>query len=399
MKKKFKKHYSRVKNIIGSATFGLFITVLFFMYEMNENTNETEKIVENLTEIQSSLSTRYLGIFPEYLDGINELLKEADEHQKVQNKPDSIIICEDVLYYGIRSDMHGFQSMIKNLTSLAKHGTNITIAFYDINGQPFKQMIKNGLISSLYQSKYSSDMAIYRERLNSLRENRMRFSKNLTREDLDLKMDSLINTYFDNYLENNKKGNSEMHIHNLMSYQYIDSMLIEKYYKLSRNANPQKFSNKIKALLRPLPQLKDASNETAIELNELFSGLDSVAKYHLQKTMEDISYSDIEKMYKGYSTLIFNYLKKLPNIELIPLREDIAMCCWMSIIDKECKAIIAFPSKYSTDEMGFISQDEAFSKYIQTMLSGIKMTHQIYSKDDTKFVSKRKIQINNKSQN
>ena len=366
MKKKIKKHYSRVKGIIGSATFGLFITVLFFMYEMNENTNETEKIVENLTEIQSSLSTRYLGIFPEYLGGINELLKETDNRQKSQGETDSIIICEDVLYYGIRSDMHGFQSMMKNLTSLAKNGTNITIAFYDINGQPFKQMIKNGLISTWHQSKYSSDMTIYRERINLIRENRIRFSKNLAREDLDLKMDSLINTYFDNYLESAPKDNSEIYIHKLMNYQYVDSVLIEKYYKLSRNANPQKFTKKIKALLRPLPQAEDASNETAIKLNKLYSGLDSVAKYHLQKTLEDISYSDIEKMYKGYSTLIFNYFKNLPNIELIPLREDIAMCCWMSIIDRECKAIIAFPSKYSTDEMGFISQDEAFSKYIQT---------------------------------
>ena len=48
------------------------------------------------------------------------------------------------------------------------------------------------------------------------------------------------------------------------------------------------------------------------------------------------------------------------------------MSCWLTKVGDSEKAIFAFPSKYSTDEIGFTSQDKAFSKYIHTMLNGIK---------------------------
>ena len=35
-------------------------------------------------------------------------------------------------------------------------------------------------------------------------------------------------------------------------------------------------------------------------------------------------------------------------------------------------SILAFPSKYSSDEIGFYSQDELFSAYIMTILQGIR---------------------------
>jgi hypothetical protein len=53
------------------------------------------------------------------------------------------------------------------------------------------------------------------------------------------------------------------------------------------------------------------------------------------------------------------------------------MSCWMSIVNGKESAIFTFPSKDSTDEIGFISQDAAFSKYIQTMLNGMKLSHGI----------------------
>lgn len=49
---------------MDSASFALFLSVAFFAYEMSEGKRETEEVVNNLMEIQNSLSTRYLGLFP-----------------------------------------------------------------------------------------------------------------------------------------------------------------------------------------------------------------------------------------------------------------------------------------------------------------------------------------------
>ena len=65
-------------------------------------------------------------------------------------------------------------------------------------------------------------------------------------------------------------------------------------------------------------------------------------------------------------------LSESKNIELLPLKEDLMMCCWMRSYKGKGRAIFAFPSKYSTDEIGFISQDKAFVRYINTMLKGVK---------------------------
>ena len=384
MNNKLKKQISKAKNIIGSAAFGMIITVFIFMYETNQNTEETAKIVDNLTQIQYSLSTRYLGIFPEYLGCINVLLHEANEHHKTHETKDSVIICEDVLYYGVRRDMAGFQEMLKNLTLLSRENVSITIAFYDIKGEPFKEMIKNGQISSENQSKYNNEFTTYKNRIEEVREFRRNLPKNLSKEESDAIIQKKINENFNNYLKNTNGLSTEKLRYNLYNEAYIDSILCEKYYNLTRSKDSDKFSNKIKALLRPLPKYENATDDVTSGLNKLYYSLDSTARTYLQKPIDKISYHDMESMYKNYSILIFNYLKDQPNIELIPLREDIAMCCWMNILNGKSKAIIAFPSKYSTDEIGFISQDEAFSKYILTMLSGIKLTHEIHSKERSK---------------
>ena len=61
-----------------------------------------------------------------------------------------------------------------------------------------------------------------------------------------------------------------------------------------------------------------------------------------------------------------------PNIELIPLQESLLMSCWMADINGKEHAIFAFPSKYSTEEIGFMSQDVAFADYIHKMLRGVR---------------------------
>lgn len=72
------------------------------------------------------------------------------------------------------------------------------------------------------------------------------------------------------------------------------------------------------------------------------------------------------------TTCVSDMLQQQSTIEILPINESIMMCCWMVDIDGNEKAIFAFPSKYSTDEIGFISKDDAIIKYINTMLSGVK---------------------------
>ena len=100
---------------MDSASFALILSVAFFAYEMSEGKRETEEIVKNLVTIQNSLTTRYLGLFPEYIYNINTILENALEHQKISTKADTVIIFEDVLYYGIRSDAEGFRKMYQNI--------------------------------------------------------------------------------------------------------------------------------------------------------------------------------------------------------------------------------------------------------------------------------------------
>ena len=69
--------------VMNSASFALLLSVAFFSYEILEGKKETEVIVNNLKEIQNSLSTQYLGLFPEYISNINILLEKAlDETKK-----------------------------------------------------------------------------------------------------------------------------------------------------------------------------------------------------------------------------------------------------------------------------------------------------------------------------
>ena len=67
------------------------------------------------------------------------------------------------------------------------------------------------------------------------------------------------------------------------------------------------------------------------------------------------------------------------GFNLVPLDEYLTMSCWMVREEnhKGVKTVLAFPSKYSSDEIGFYSQDEAFSKYIGTMLEGVRQNKRI----------------------
>lgn len=369
----------KIRMILDSATFALLLSIVLFSYEMISSTKETNQIVDNLVSIQNSLSTRYLGIFPEYIDKINGLLNDAVEQQNKHEIRDSVIIFEDVVYYGIRSDANGFRKMIEKLMTLSNNGCHITMAFYDVDGIPFKHMIRDKLIAYDYQKDYRNDVSSYRERVRLLRRESGRLNPDMPRHEFDEAMRALVNKHFDNYLANNPHRTDSMSVlmRNIYSYALVDSLLSQKYYDLTRKSEPKRFASMVDGLLQPLPQKQDAIDATTLKVNQLCIELDNIKRHYMGKAKSDITYSDFYNMYKDISLAICSLLQQQPNIELLPLTESLMMCCWMSSINGKEQAIFAFPSKYSTDEIGFISQDVNIARYIHTMLKGIKGSHNV----------------------
>ncbi len=378
-KESLKQKGSLLKRIFGSAMFAMLLSVGFFAYEMSSGAEETAKIVENLAEIQNSLSTRYLGLFPQYIGNINKLLDEAiEEHAKVQDE-DSVIICEDVLYYGIRSDVNGFRKMLTNIMTLAQSGCRITIAYYDPDGMPFNMMIENSLISNSYQRNYRNDIRAYRERVRNLKSSFDSIPQSVTPAQREAYTCKAIDEQFDGYYTKNKTNDigvdSRRLVGKLFNYEEVRTAIRERYFKASRESNPQQLENMRRDLLMPIPQSAQVEDEVACRVNALCSKLDSIKTHYMSKPTSKLAYADINNMYTAITYAIVEMFREQKNISMIPLREDLMMSCWMSIVNGKETAIFAFPSKYSTDEIGFISQDAAFSKYIQTMLKGMKMSH------------------------
>lgn len=375
---KSNKYIIVVKKIFQNATFALLVSIAFFAYEMNSGAEESKIIVNDLKAIQNSLSTRYLGIFPEYIDNINDLLEEAIEHQDKENADDSVIICEDVLYYCIRSDAHGFRNMLTNLIILSEKGCSISIAYYDEKSFPFKNMINNNLISMDQQKHYREDRKEYRERMLLIKEAYNQIPKDKSAEERAAIMEDIINEHFDNYITKQRsqggKNKSYAELRNLLSNdRRIDSILCEKYFQSTNVIDPQKNKKLITELLRPLP-IKGGSSPVSLKVDSLCKELDAIKQKHLGKPHDKVLYSDIKHMYTEITVAIANMLGRLKNVELVPLDEYLTMSCWMTIVNGKQTAIIAFPSKYSSDEIGFTSQDIAFSRYIQTMLNGMRLS-------------------------
>lgn len=375
---KSNKYINVLKRIFQSATFALLVSIAFFAYEMNSGAEESKKIVDDLMVIQNSLSTRYLGLFPEYIDNINDLLEEAIEHQDTEDADDSVIICEDVLYYCIRSDAHGFRNMLTNLIILSEKGCSISIAYYDEKSFPFKNMINNNLISMDQQKHYREDRKEYRERMLLIKEAYNQIPKDMTADEKAALMEDVINEHFDNYITIQRaqgdKDKSYAELRNLLSNdRRVDSILCEKYFRATNAIDPQKNKKLIAELLRPLP-IKGGSSPATLKVDSLCRELDAIKQKHLGKPYDKVLYSDIKNMYTEITVAIANMLSEFKNIELVPLDEYLTMSCWMTIVDGKQTAIIAFPSKYSSDEIGFTSQDIAFSKYIQTMLDGMRLS-------------------------
>lgn len=371
---KFKESrgYRISKIVMDSASFALFLSVAFFAYEMSEGKRETEEVVNNLMEIQNSLSTRYLGLFPEYISSINTLLEEAIEHQKTSKYQDSIVIFEDVLYYGIRSDAEGFRRMNQNILLLAHNGCHVTIAHYDPHSMPFNQMVKDGLIKSNYLKAQKKYLNNYLSKLKKFNQECERIQHAPHSQEQKESFLALTKKYFPEIYQEYSRNGSSNALMRINDFLYMDSILCELYFDSTKIVQEKQLQAKIKGYLIPIPQDKNAKDGITLQVNQMCLQLDSVIHTYLNKPYDEIHYVDFKNMYNDMTNTIAQLYKTQPNIELLPLNESLMMSCWLTKIGDSERAIFAFPSKYSTEEIGFISQDRAFSDYIHTMLNGIK---------------------------
>lgn len=332
------KGYELLSTFIKSAAVGLLFAVLCFVYDVyhdSEQDKQLEESVEKLVKIEQSLSTRYLGIFPEYITEIGDLFKNLE-------KTDTIVIFEDVLYYGIKSRPKEFYNLNVQLFEHAMNGGAITVAYYDIvepKMQPiWTEIFHKMIIESRIASKYHAELN--ESRVKELR--RLRES-------------------------NQRKGD-------VGAWRSVDSTLCEKYFAATRTDDIEKFKKDKEAYLSKDLINKEEKIQSAAELltYQMCVEIDSVKQFYLNKEIENILFSDYEQMYRKMSGIIAKYYSNY-GITLVPLDEYLTMSCWLvrKSDKKGVKTVLAFPSKYSTDEIGFYSQDEAFSRYIGTMLNGV----------------------------
>ena len=378
---KFKRFGKKMKIVLESATFALLLSIGFFAYEMLEGAAESSKIVENLTEIQNSLSTRYLGIFPEYIGSINELLEETVEDVRNKERVDSVIIFEDVLYYGILSDPKGFSTMIYNLLNLSKNGCHTIIAYYDpgkeggLKRGPFQAMVKDKLISLEYQKSYRDRLDEYLYAQRRFGEERRNISKDLAPEEFRRRLEQAFDSCFAAFVSDPRFAGSQSKgdmMKNIGQFSYGDSVLCECCCDSTRYLNESKFNKRVERYLAPLPKLENPTDSLMLRVNEMCEEMDVVKRKYLDKPVKTVSYSDFYNMFRDMTNVVADLLSSCSNVRLVPLKENLMMSCWMSITGDNCRAIIAFPSKYSTDEIGFVSRDAAFSNYIRMMLAGIE---------------------------
>lgn len=315
-----------------TAILGLLVTVAISTFQIYQATRQTKQLstsLKYLDNVEKSLTTHFLGAFPGYISEINNLLLSFKENNDMYQN-DTIVIFEDVLYYGIMSSTEEFIKMNKLLLELAENGCHIVIAYYDPStkkGPIFKRMVEDELITP-------DNLARMREEVAS------------------------------NWKENRDK---------------IDTFR-EKYFDLSRKQSPETmkaFEEKVMSYRKKIYS-NQLPTKTSLdkEMVSLCMELDSIKHYYMGDSKRDIlsiTFNDFVNMYRSFDLqLKQHYMRNERSnfIELIEMNEAMTMSCWL-VRDK---AILAFPSKYASEEIGFESQDNAFVNYIHTMLFGVRST-------------------------
>jgi hypothetical protein len=303
------------KIVVVLAPFGFILSIIFFFVQIERQRN----VINNLISIEQSVSTRHIGIFPDYLDEINELLSETSTEDTAK-----IIIFEDVLFYGAFYNGPAFKTMIENIMRLTSKNKRITIAYYDNSdnirtGRMFREVVQESWMHPTDLSK----LAGYRKML----------------------MDSL-------QLQNNSRRNI---------FRIADSVASEKYFVRYRDDKGKKFEERVEKILIPL--YDSTKNDYPV-----FSQIDQIKNKYITRPFNTISFYDMYRMCQEITDELETFFEA-NKITLVPLTNYLVMSCWSN----GKKVLFAFPGKFAADEIGFISHDLAILHYIETMLAGVEV--------------------------
>ena len=326
MKQKENKSIKKLlKFLENSAPFALLLSVMLFGIDFYRTDNEFEKTVGRLITIEQSLSTRHIGIFPNYLDEINILLAESLDPK---NEISRVIIFKDVLFYGaFYSNGAPFKKMVQLISELSnKPGNEVIIAYYDNSrnwrkGQMFREVVQESWLR--------------KEDLNELVRERSEVLEMLRNEN---PQSSMSGTFL----------------------KMADSIACEKYFAIYIDLEREDFLKRRKEILIPF---YDASQKD----DWLFKRIDEITNKCLNKPENTITYNDIYTMYYQVTEELKSFFAK-NHIRMIPLNNYLSMSCWSN----GKQALFALPGRFAADEIGFISHDPAILYYIETMLSGVE---------------------------
>ena len=388
---KEKKFVRIVKIITGSATFALFLSIIFFAWSMYNSMKDSKEMTDNLMHIQSSLSTRYLGEFPNFLPNINELYTGVTIE-------DSIVIMEDVLFYGITSDPEQFYNTNYKLLSLANNGVPVMIVYYKPNSMTYNMTINEWLLSPECYKAYRDTLALFGKRSMQYKERKKAlidscYVNNISKEETDRKICILMETYFSDIIDkkyldeqkkrklgqfsDTKKNPESTSSSNRDDYEQVRSILLEKYFSKTRESDRESFRTSVINRRRPTMQsvTADATNRTQIEVQQMCKKMDDVRTKYLGKEddpIDNITFADFKKMYTEMTMIMEETYCRYPTITLVPVDEFLSVRSWFVQSKRSGnKAIMAFPSRYSSSEIGFFTTDNTTTNYIISMKIGI----------------------------
>ena len=92
--------------------------------------------------------------------------------------------------------------------------------------------------------------------------------------------------------------------------------------------------------------------------------------------IDNIKYADFMNMFQDMTEVMQHTYARYPSITLVPIDDFLSVRSWLVCgKHKGNQAIMAFPSRYSSSEIGFYTTDESTKDYIKTMQRGILINY------------------------
>jgi hypothetical protein len=385
-------HYLKI--ISGSATFALFLSIIFFAYEMIDNMQESKQMTENLVQIQNSLSTKYLGEYPDFVPGINKLYDEVAAG-------DSIVIIEDVLYYGIISAPKEFYESCRKLLALAANGSPVMIAYYRPHSLAYSLMNQEMLLSLEEYKNYRDTLDLFHKRIQQYRENKKKtidacVAKKMTKEQTDQELAKLMEQTFGDLIDKaliekqkarmlsaqqtKPKSEGAARPAGFDDFMMVRNVLLEKHFAQSYKNDQDGLKKLVEKYRRPTldDSIKQGATRIEIETQSMCRKMDSLRTKCMgekDEPIDQITYQKFVDMFDGMTRIMEETYRKYPSITLVPIEDFLSVRSWLITGKQTGKAIMAFPSRYSSSEIGFYTTDESTREYIKTMQRGIMINY------------------------